>query len=562
METPTTIELYPGREIQVTIFDANHCVGAVMFLIEGDGNAILYTGDIRSEPWFVNSLARSPSLVEYTAGIRTLDKIYIDTSFIEDIPFQTKAEGIAELLRKVSQYPADTVFHVQAWTYGYEDVWVALSKALKSPIHVDDYKLRIYGSLKTRASETGFGADFHMTPESPALTGCEKGNMCDVSRRSSTVVIQPVIAHLPSGEDLAEHGVGGGGDDLEREVELDFLNQIDLDSMIDIICSSGNLIESDADVIKKCLLQTITTGRKISLDIDITSLDKRDPTQDVVGVLAEKLRNMPKKNVGKIDVHHEHLPKTIRFPYSRHSSYPELCDLVRVFRPKDVWPCTVNPAEWLSQGVTIQSLFGHLCSSDVFKHDKKMEAVAKLRVETGITGQPDTQASVGSAPRLDPSPSIPPLPFSPLKAKDTRQSFQERPPNLPSVGESTIPERLVSQLANTQPTTQEAAAEEELIEAESLIEIPSSEDDGSRDIPPPSVQKRRFDEYSREGSEGVEPCGSQQTEKSFTSTLSARHSLARREAYFQMLDNATADTWAPISLISTSSEHTTVEQEL
>ena len=103
-------------------------------VIEGDGKAVLYTGDIRSEPWFVTSLARSPILVEYTSRIKTLDKIYLDTSFIRNIPFQTKAEGIAELLRKVSKYPSDTVFHLQAWTYGYEDVWVALSKALKSPV--------------------------------------------------------------------------------------------------------------------------------------------------------------------------------------------------------------------------------------------------------------------------------------------------------------------------------------------------------------------------------------------------------------------------------------------
>jgi DNA cross-link repair 1C protein len=87
-------------------------------VFEGDGKAVLYTGDIRSEPWFVNSLARSPTLLEYTCGIRTLDKIYLDTSFLENIDFQTKAEGIAELLRKVSKYPDETIFHLQAWTYG------------------------------------------------------------------------------------------------------------------------------------------------------------------------------------------------------------------------------------------------------------------------------------------------------------------------------------------------------------------------------------------------------------------------------------------------------------
>lgn len=80
----------------------------------------------------MNALARSPSLIEYTSGIRTLDKLYLDTSFTDDIPFQTKAEGLADLLRQVAQYPKDTIFHFQAWTYGYEDVWVALSRFLKS----------------------------------------------------------------------------------------------------------------------------------------------------------------------------------------------------------------------------------------------------------------------------------------------------------------------------------------------------------------------------------------------------------------------------------------------
>lgn len=103
-------------------------------VIEGDGKAILYTGDVRCEPWFVNTLTRNPILIEYTSGLKTLDRLYLDTSFIEDFPFQTKAEGIAELLRKVSRYPQDTVFHIQAWTFGYEDVWVALSKALNSPV--------------------------------------------------------------------------------------------------------------------------------------------------------------------------------------------------------------------------------------------------------------------------------------------------------------------------------------------------------------------------------------------------------------------------------------------
>jgi DNA cross-link repair 1C protein len=88
-------------------------------VFEGDGKAVLYTGDVRSEPWFVNSLERNTCLIEYSSRLRTLDKIYLDTSFLEPIQFQSKAQGIAELLKKMAPYPEDTIFHIQAWTFGF-----------------------------------------------------------------------------------------------------------------------------------------------------------------------------------------------------------------------------------------------------------------------------------------------------------------------------------------------------------------------------------------------------------------------------------------------------------
>lgn len=103
-------------------------------MIEGAGRAVLYTGDVRAEPWFVNALTRSPSLIEYAHGLKRLDTIYLDTSFTDKIYFQTKAEGIAQLLRQVCKYPETTIFHFAARTFGYEDVWIALCKALGSQV--------------------------------------------------------------------------------------------------------------------------------------------------------------------------------------------------------------------------------------------------------------------------------------------------------------------------------------------------------------------------------------------------------------------------------------------
>ncbi|CAK7200029.1 hypothetical protein SEUCBS139899_002717 [Sporothrix eucalyptigena] len=250
LNTPTTIELSPGNRIQVTLLDANHCPGSVMFLFEDDHKAALYTGDTRLEPWFVNSLVRNPCLAEYTAGLRTIDTVYLDTTFIErDVTFETKAEGIRELLQAVAKYPQNTIFYMRAWTFGYEDVWTALAKALRSKIHVDEYKMRMFKSLSVDA--TG-GPQTALDPVAPGLLGftyantfhdgcltmeeahngtpvrihsCEKGlGYCSAIRDPThpIVWIRPVVCRLPYGRgEVPEVGAGGCGEDLNKETDLE-----------------------------------------------------------------------------------------------------------------------------------------------------------------------------------------------------------------------------------------------------------------------------------------------------------------------------------------------------
>lgn len=208
LHTPTEIELSPGNSIRVTLFDANHCTGAVMFLIEGHGKAILYTGDIRSEPWWIESLARIPCLVPYTCGQKFLDNIYLDTTFAtSQAPykdFPSKADGLAELLEKVSRYPLSTIFYFKAWTFGYEDIWLALSRSLDTKVHLDPYRYRLYHSLgdtlSCESSEVaplvGFqlGNDFVpgciTTSESvPRIHSCERGTQCSVFQDSRCYII-------------------------------------------------------------------------------------------------------------------------------------------------------------------------------------------------------------------------------------------------------------------------------------------------------------------------------------------------------------------------------------
>ena len=77
-------------------------------------------------------------MLPYTLEQKRLHKIYLDTTFaVNREPyrsFPTKAEGLGELLAKVSSYPKNTIFHFNAWTFGYEGVWIALAAALGSQV--------------------------------------------------------------------------------------------------------------------------------------------------------------------------------------------------------------------------------------------------------------------------------------------------------------------------------------------------------------------------------------------------------------------------------------------
>lgn len=209
LQTPTIIELSPEKRIRVTLFDANHCIGAVCFLIEdiegisvvadglgvrGDSKAIFYTGDIRAERWWVDALIRHPILAPYTIPpnefkneknpdrdeydghsqpIKRLSTLYLDTSYATRpshvapylkpnvhnrtnsfSSFPSKRTGLTDLIRKVARYPPNTLFYFRAWTFGYEEVWIALAAALNTRIHVDGYWKSVYDGLRGSRSRS------------------------------------------------------------------------------------------------------------------------------------------------------------------------------------------------------------------------------------------------------------------------------------------------------------------------------------------------------------------------------------------------------------------------
>ncbi|EED16791.1 DNA repair protein, putative [Talaromyces stipitatus ATCC 10500] len=388
LNTPTEIELTPLQRIRVTLLDANHCAGAVMFLIEGQGKAILYTGDIRAESWWVNSLTRHPALVPYACGLKTLDNIYLDTTFAVKSNiyryFPSKAEGVKELLEQVQRYPKDTIFYLRAWTFGYEEVWQALSAFLDSKVHVDRYQYSLYKSLASRGNGTpgfdtttflcGFQLGNEFVPgcltsdDSVRIHSCEPGVFCKTMKSKKSVYITPIVTRdNRTGIEVPEIGAGGGKRDLYQIHELELPDELTL-RKLESLLSEHIKDESALSQTKELLrLAFMSKHRALSLDEFGLADDADISLKDLASMLSTT------RGTGKSRSFEEKYPDitTITFPYSRHSSYAELCELVQAFKPKDVFPCTVDGKNW-NESVSIEGLFGHLCSRKKFVHDRHM----------------------------------------------------------------------------------------------------------------------------------------------------------------------------------------------
>ncbi|EHK26812.1 uncharacterized protein TRIVIDRAFT_211265 [Trichoderma virens Gv29-8] len=510
------LERYPCRiNYARGILEARQQTYRHLSKVIGHGKAILYTGDVRCEPWFVNAITRSPALIEYTCGIKTIDTIYLDTSFIDDIPFQTKAEGISELLRKVMRYPKDTVFYIQSWTYGYEDL---------VKIHVDNYKLRIYNSLNAPSSEVRPSSGTHLTSTAAALTGfmcgntpqpgcltsdhnvrlhsCESGNMCAIAKRSSVVKIQPVVASFPDGGVIQEAGIGGGGEDLEREMELGIPSQSDLEDLLRIIDALKSMTEEARGECARVLTNAMASGRDLQLNMSLSSAEdaySTDLQRAILSIINTRSKATPART--KIEECNEaNLPNIIRFPYSRHSSYAELCDLVSTFKPRDIWPCTFHLETWEKKAMSIESLFGKHCSGDVFAHDMRINNIRKQMKQSACeelnSQRLENYCSIFASPTSQMSPSA-------FHGCHKSQDATAKP-------------------ATTQKSLQPLVSE------------------------------------NGDATGGNE---SQETNAS-TSALTIRNSSVRCDAYNQMLQNYHGIGWNSIELISVDSNHSVEETEL
>ncbi|KAJ3830706.1 hypothetical protein F5880DRAFT_1513121 [Lentinula raphanica] len=311
MNTPTEVELDANKKVTITLFDANHCPGAVMFLIEGSEGAILHTGDFRAEPWFLESIKHNPHLQPYLApskcsssmdgnGItKTLEAIYLDTACVmQNHCVPSKDDATTGLISLMKLYPPSTYFFINSWTWGYEDILKAIAREFNCKIHLDDYKYRIHSLLSSDPLLQALGTT---DPDETRFHACERFARChhvNVDREGNFI----------------------NNDDLSSEDTCDAANRI--------------LLEGNA---KAAWGQPRRKGKNTKspkkLVVYINPVSSMTP-EKWVEYQAETKQDLLGGSV----------VRSLLVPLSRHSPLPELQAFVSLFRPKRVIPNTLDPS--------------------------------------------------------------------------------------------------------------------------------------------------------------------------------------------------------------------------
>ncbi|EJF63258.1 hypothetical protein DICSQDRAFT_160484 [Dichomitus squalens LYAD-421 SS1] len=301
---PTRFILNNEEDVTITLLDANHCPGAVMFLVEGAKGTVLHTGDLRAEPLFLENLKRNPYIQRYVHNPRssssahvlsTLDAIYLDTAcLLNDYEVPPKVEAAAGLTGLMALYPSTTRFFLNLWTWGYEDIYKAVAQRFDTTIHVDRYKHSVYAHI---SGDPFLQMIVTRDESSTRFHACERFERCEHVR------VVGRESHTPSGHHVV------------------YVNPVNM----------------DVNSWQRYLQET-----------------------------REQLQRGKQVNV-------------LLVPLARHSTLPELRNLVSLFKPRRVVPNTLDPTLKGLDAACIQKMFaGCLAEASPSTHESVAPSASEL----------------------------------------------------------------------------------------------------------------------------------------------------------------------------------------
>ena len=185
MNTPTTIlDTYLSnnnshqddnhKPVVVTLLDANHCPGAIMFLFQINEKQILHVGDFR---WDRMKMLKIPSLAGFASSKLQLDLLMLDTTYCNEkyskLPTQEEAILAAidvmkkemklerSMCRTFFKSPKSsndfcmdkTLFLFGAYSIGKERIYLSVAKHFGKKVYVDSRRLKLIRAFNWPAAE-------------------------------------------------------------------------------------------------------------------------------------------------------------------------------------------------------------------------------------------------------------------------------------------------------------------------------------------------------------------------------------------------------------------------
>lgn len=167
----------------VTLIDANHCPGAVMFLFQGYFGCILHTGDFR---YYEGMLDIPP----FTNGL-VVNTLYLDNTYCDPkCEFPTRDEAKEKILEIIRNNPEKQIrFGLDR--LGKEDLLCEIAKDQGFPVFVDDFRYKVVDLL-------GKSEYFTLNHEDTYLSVHAKRTVCRSNLAVANKFHGPTIGIIPT----------------------------------------------------------------------------------------------------------------------------------------------------------------------------------------------------------------------------------------------------------------------------------------------------------------------------------------------------------------------------
>ncbi|XP_038901492.1 uncharacterized protein LOC120088341 [Benincasa hispida] len=187
----------PDGAFTVTVFDAHHCPGAVMFLFEGNFGNILHTGDCRLTPECLQNL---PDKYRGKSGKEPrckLDLIFLDCTFGRFFqPFPSRHSSIRQVINCIWKHPDASLVYLICNLLGQEEILQQVSQTFGSKIFADESTKAGYKALELIDPDIltqDPSSRFHLIDGFPKLCQTAKTLLADAQTnfQSGPLVIRP-----------------------------------------------------------------------------------------------------------------------------------------------------------------------------------------------------------------------------------------------------------------------------------------------------------------------------------------------------------------------------------